>query len=149
MSFTVALLKSEGLTNPLAIKDRLFASADRHSDLQPYVTSGGVLNIAKAISLHHDILQRRDGSVAWGRLAAPPKLLDLCDGLGDGAKGNILRIAWQGGPQPLLVLWRSQGGPRSELSCKPVATLDHFNFTDDHGVPSSIPLDQIASLVVR
>jgi hypothetical protein len=147
VSFAVALLKSEGLVAPLAIKDRLFATADRNSDLAQYVLSGGTLNITKAISLHHDIWEKNDGNVVWGQLAAPPKIADLCPQAGDAAKGKVLRVAWQGGSKPLSVLWRAQGGPRKELACKPADTLDHLDFIDESGAATAIKLTEIASLV--
>lgn len=149
VSFTVGLMKSEGMTDPNDIKDRLYASADRHPDLTPFVVSGGVLNIAKAISLHHDIWEKPGGDGTWGRLAKPPNLLDLCPELGDTANVKVLRIAWQGGDTPLLVMWRAVGGARTELSCKPVATLDPFDFTSEDGVQTQIKVDQIGSLVLH
>ena len=66
VSFTAALLKAEGITAPSRLRDRIIASTDYIPGLP--VFSSGVLNIPKALSVHEDLIEMRDGRVILGRL---------------------------------------------------------------------------------
>ena len=61
VSFAAALIKSEsGNWSPALIKGRLLASADLSPALVSKIADGRILNISKALSLWHDVLEVRE-----------------------------------------------------------------------------------------
>lgn len=144
VSFTVGIMKSEGLTNPTAIIDRLYATATRSADLQDFVNSGGALDIAAAISVHSDMVQMIGSAPEWGELAVPIGIGDACPQIGPDAVGRVLRVEKTGGTWS--VLFRSKGAKRGERNCDPSAG-DDLQFTPDGGTARSISWAQIALLI--
>jgi hypothetical protein len=92
VSFTVAIMKAFGLSNPKEIKDRLYAASDYVPDLKDTVRSSGVLNIAKSIALFDDVAQveSRPGLI-YGAWSTDPSVL-LCQGQQPVDPGDVRKI---------------------------------------------------------
>lgn|GEM_PF-4604980 len=82
-SFAAALVRSLGETTPSEIKNRLILGADFDPALTDDVWSSGRLNILKAISLYHDVVEvKTSGGGTELRhvvLKNPGSLLGFCD----------------------------------------------------------------------
>lgn len=74
VSLAAAILYSQGITAPSAIKHRLIASTDFRPALRDKVFSSGILNIEKATAFKHDLLQFDDFHVVFGEILTPLKI---------------------------------------------------------------------------
>jgi hypothetical protein len=92
VSLAAAILYSQGITAPSAIKHRLIASTDFSPALSDKVFSSGILNIENATAFKHDILQFDDFHVVFGEVLAPLKI--SVDGLRNdlSLRGEVLKI---------------------------------------------------------
>ena len=71
VSLAAAVLLSQGITDPAAIKHRLVASTDYKPSLSKRVFSSGVLNVSKAVFFKKDILQFSDLHIEVGEILSP------------------------------------------------------------------------------
>lgn len=79
-AFAAGLLRHLGISTAIGIKNRLLYSANVEEKLSPFSWSSGRLNIVKAISLHHDIVELRStGKYIFGKLSNPDDLASFCD----------------------------------------------------------------------
>ncbi|WP_426421757.1 S8 family serine peptidase [Bradyrhizobium genosp. A] len=65
VSFTAALIKSLGIENPNAIKNRLIASSRYVPKLDGLVVAAGILDPVKAVSIYEDVVERSDKNAPW------------------------------------------------------------------------------------
>lgn len=105
--------RSASALSPSELKIRLVTSADHSLQLWDKVRHGRVLNLAKALSVHTDLVQLKDGSLLRGRLdfGGSGEFVDVC---GDQSvkRRDLLSIANLGrapepGTQPILIYRRS------------------------------------------
>lgn len=144
VSLAAGLLSSEGLENPLAIKERLIASVDPKPGLTDYVFSGGALNIVKALSLYEDVIELRTGDLLRGQVQSKPALSTLCPSAT--SSGTILKISTMGsGGLRLLVRWGSNG-VLAQLSCPASSTAISYN---DQAGTHAVPISSITDVVFR
>jgi hypothetical protein len=69
VSFTAALVQSEGKMAPQDLKRRLLVSADLRPELAGHVADGRLLNVVKALALFDDVVeQKASGRLALGAL---------------------------------------------------------------------------------
>ncbi len=143
VSFAVALLKSEGFSDRTAIRDRLYATADRNASLESLVAAKGVLNIANAVSVHHDLVQLKPGEpFVAGRLTSSPALDVLC-GIDQAEDAKVLRAEWQPDSGSLLLLYRGKDAARSERACKPKPDGMNLEFAPEGGTPQPLRWDAV------
>lgn len=149
VSFTIALLKSEGYSDRAAIRDRLYATVDRSPTLKEWAASEGVLNIANAVSVHHDLIQFDPGGpVLAGQLRAPLQLDQIC--ARDDAEGaKILRIEWRKAEGEALLMFRGKGTPRNEWLCRPDDAAMTIWFTPEGEAERELRLDAIHLVIPR
>ena len=144
VSLAAGLLSSEGLENPLAIKERLIASTDPKPGLTDYVFSGGALNIVKSLSLYEDVIQLTSGEVLRGQVQNKPPLNALCSSVT--SAGSILKISkGAGGGLRVLVRW-TLNNALEQLSCPASGAAITYR---DNGGTQSLSLSDIADLVFR
>lgn len=147
-TYTIGQMKAEGLLVGSRAKDRLYATAIRSAQLGPYVASGGRLDIAQAISVHHDILKTVGGVVEYGVLEEPINLLALCPSISDSTGGDILRVDVAPGAAQMSVLWRTSDGRRSLLPpCTPAKPPTAFGFTPEGGTRRAITWASVEYLI--
>lgn len=82
VSFAAALVRSLGETTPTEIKNRLVLGTDVDQALEDKTRASGRLNILKAISLYHDVIETKSGAgteLAFGTLSDPTTLIGFCD----------------------------------------------------------------------
>jgi subtilisin family serine protease len=111
VALTAALLASEGLERPQAIKRRILATARLDDGLAEAVTSSGTLDIPKALAIRDDILEVEGDAdkrkLLMGRIVEEPAQWSLC-GRQVAAK-DIVRLIPErraGDPRPTLVRLR-------------------------------------------
>jgi subtilisin family serine protease len=69
VSFAAAMILTEYLQGTMSaadVKRRLLASADLHSEFREEVNHGRTLNLVKALSLYHDVIELAPGRYAMG-----------------------------------------------------------------------------------
>jgi subtilisin family serine protease len=71
VSLTAAILFSQGITSPAAIKHRILASTDYKPELRNKVLSSGILNISKSTQFTKDLLQFKDFHIENGEILEP------------------------------------------------------------------------------
>jgi hypothetical protein len=74
VTLVAALLYSQGVGTPSAIKHRILSSVDFLPELKNKVTSGGKLNLTKAISVCDDLVELSDHSLLRGKIIEPEYL---------------------------------------------------------------------------
>jgi hypothetical protein len=74
VTMTAALLNSQGMSDPVLIKQRILASVDYVPDFRGQLTSEGVLNIAKTLGYRDDLIELSDTNrtLLRGRIINPP-----------------------------------------------------------------------------
>lgn len=77
VSFAAALVRALGLHEAPKIKHRLLMGSDFDPELLTKAHSGGRLNVIKAISVYHDVVEFEDRLV-FGSLVNPRELLNAC-----------------------------------------------------------------------
>lgn len=77
VSFTAALMRALGLHETSKIKHRLLVGTDFDPKLLTKTHSGGRLNVIKAISVYHDIIELDDRTI-FGVISDPKTLLNAC-----------------------------------------------------------------------
>lgn len=80
VSFVAALIRSLGIEDAGAIKNRILAGTDFDPILKDDAWSSGRLNILKAISVYHDVVELRgQSSLRFGALKQPVNLMSFCE----------------------------------------------------------------------
>jgi hypothetical protein len=71
VTFAAAVMKSEAAEdmNASDTKRRLLASADLHPAFDHLVKDGRILNLPKALSTHHDVIELKDGKLLFGNVS--------------------------------------------------------------------------------
>ncbi len=147
VSFAVGLLKSEGYSDRIAIRDRLYATADRNPSLDGLVAAKGVLNIANAVSVHHDLVQlKAGGPFVAGQLTGTLAVDVLCD-IEQAEGAQVLRAEWRAQSNDLLLLYRGKDAARSERACKPEVDAMTLEFTPEGGAPQTLRWDSLHLLI--
>lgn len=79
VALAAALLHSQGLIQPAAIKQRLLVSVDFQPGYRGRVSSEGKLNIAKAATIYDDVIELKDPEqpLLRGRVLSPPQEITL------------------------------------------------------------------------
>ena len=80
VSMTAAILKSFGLSQPKDVKRRLQASVDYDPNLQTESAWSGRLNIVKALSVYHDVVERSSSNQLFFGKWKRTSDLQLCEG---------------------------------------------------------------------
>lgn len=146
VSFAAALLSSEGLDDPHAIKRRLLASVDPQPGLTGHVTTGGSLNIVKALSLFEDVIELPTGELLRVKLHARPAPRDVCPQVPANKQGELLKVsAGAAGGVRALIRW-TKNGALQYLSCEPGEAS--ISYTDATG-PGVVRIADVADLVLR
>lgn len=151
VSLTAALLSADGLQAPSAIKYRLWASVDLTPGLYRAVASDGALNIVKAISRHHDVIELdNENNLIFGQLDTPLDFATWCPSLAAEDAPRIMKISRRvdgGPPQALRLLVRWPNGRVEALHCAPA--ISEINFRREDGSAASAPLSHLIDLVPR
>ncbi len=80
VTFAAALVRSLGENDPQAIKNRLLASVDVDPSLERRAWTSGRLNVLKALSLRHDLIELQvPGPYNYGHLVDRDELRQFCD----------------------------------------------------------------------
>lgn len=81
VSFAAGLVRSLGEKHPHALKNRLLISVDVDKRLEGKASTSGRLNIIKAVSLRHDLIEplTQQAGYLFGRLADRDELRKFCD----------------------------------------------------------------------
>lgn len=150
VSFTAALLYSEGVHEPRSIKNRILASVDVVEGLKGDVESGGTLNVEKAVRIRDDIVVPRkpDGTLGepvYGSISSTTRW-KIC-----GAQYKPHQIwkivpAFGTPPRPMRVVVR---GNRDDADIKHCSFVDEVvSITDSStGKESTYRFSEIADLV--
>ena len=118
VSMTAALLRSFGLKTPKEIKRRLQASVDYDEYLKDLVLWSGRLNIAKALSLYDDVLERRSTKdLSFGQWTISG---DLCDKPLDWDTIRKISVRSSTTPPTIRILSSDSQGKLAEHICGPV-----------------------------
>jgi hypothetical protein len=121
VSMTAALLRSFGLKAPKEIKRRLRASVDYDKNLSTQAAWSGRLNIPKALSIYHDVLQlnSKGGALEFGRWDMPS---DICMSLPlPPDKVRKITVSKAGNPVEIRVLWSDATDQLKEELCEPAS----------------------------
>ncbi|MCP4005502.1 MAG: S8 family serine peptidase [bacterium] len=153
VSFAAGLIRALGEEHPLNIKHRLVASVDVDRRLAEKAWTSGRLNVVKAISLSQDVVETADGTLTFGRIAAPTQLNRYC---ADPSTRRYLtsvmkvrpNIPAEGGSE--IQYWLRIDGDVQIVSCKQQnqdQPLGEF-FVDDIAVAAPA-LSQVRDIVLR
>lgn len=145
VSFTAALLMSEGITSPIRVKNRIIASVDFVPGLA--VHSGGVLNVPKALAVFEDIVEMRNGDVFRGRIREPTSFVF------NGYQYNwrdvlkVLPLGTTATGETTVRFFRRRN--KDELEILEGRTIvRHIDLFDwDAGLTRSLPITEIADLI--
>jgi subtilisin family serine protease len=74
VTLTAALIYSQGLTDPIQIKQRILNSTDYVAEYNN-IRSQGKLNIAKAVSIYHDVIELANHQLKIGRIITPRSII--------------------------------------------------------------------------
>lgn len=95
VSFAAGLVNSLGEEFPKAVKNRLLASVDVDPRLERRAWASGRLNVIKAVSLRHDLIElaAQPGSYQFGRLVDRDELRKFCaDKLKRPFLGDLVKV---------------------------------------------------------
>jgi len=149
VSFTVAVLRSEGLVEAGDVRARLFKTAVKTPNLTEYVQAGGYLNVVDAVRIRDDILYRGGSTSAeYGHLDTTIRLADVCDGIQDTNTLKVERIE-RGAAGQLLVYTRKSGASKLDdwPTCVLPATSKGVYSTPLSGVREWVKWDQVGILI--
>jgi|GEM_PF-4916627 len=146
VSFTAALLMSEGITSGERVKNRIMASVDMVPRLPVY--SNGILNIRKALAVFEDVVELRDGELLRGRIKTAEDIFPFNDD--EYAWGEVLKVVpWDttSGSHPIVRVFLL--GPDEELVMTEGPTpLTEIEFVDwATGITRTIRLSDILDLI--
>jgi subtilisin family serine protease len=168
VAFGAALLKSERAGTremlPIQVKRRLLASADLRTTLTRSIADGRALNIVKAASVFHDVVELKDASrLVFGevtfikdqvRLEENHLLEFICDGTSLSLKvSDILKVVpafvKEGRSPTFKVYARSSNDVLRNLDCETPAGLNILVHDSDQDTEAMYRLDEIADIVRR
>lgn len=112
VSLAAALLHSQGLHEPALIKNRILVSVDFVPSYQNKLTSEGKLNIAKAVSIHNDVVELNDEkrTLLRGRLISPPATITVGEKtVAFGLIRKIINVTADDGSMIQQVVWQNSG----------------------------------------
>ena len=159
VAFTSALLAAEGVRQPRQIKRRILSTVDLDQQLENWVGSAGRLNIAKALAVHRDVIERRGpddrpapegmqlGAVRW-----ETSTISICDSSVD--VRDLVRLApyYSKDPErPMLAEWiefDAIGSPSFVRQQCPRPDA-HFRFLGADGREERLALDAIVDFVAK
>jgi subtilisin family serine protease len=159
VAMTAALMRAfgVGLKAPPILKRRLEVSTDFDSTLQDDVLSSGRLNMAKALSVYDDVLQRSGAPLQFGLWKTTPDL-DICDDSKDDYKPiavadirKVTRVGDDVAPR-IRIVHADRQGKLSPDECYPAGDGLTFASLDNNGVlgqAAVVPWTQIVDLVPR
>lgn len=152
VAFTASLVKSLGVDEPGAIKNRLLAATDFDSTLDKEVWSSGRLNVTKAISVYHDVVDfggtpRR---LEFGLLSNPGLLIAACDKpipIVDPKKLRKIIPNLSTADGTMLEYWTESGGKLSKRRCKQTSGKNLESFVTEGGGVLDPPLSDVKEIV--
>ncbi|WP_271623436.1 S8 family serine peptidase [Bradyrhizobium sp. CCBAU 11430] len=124
VSFTAALIRSLGVENPNAIKNRLIASSRYVPKLDGLVAAAGILDPVKAVSVYEDVVEKSDKGAAWltGRWKRP-NFVNLCSDRDELEANRIRKITvLPQDPSRLRVLYENDDHRVRPFFCSPAGT---------------------------
>ena len=147
VSLAAALLYSEGITTPGAIKRRLIASTDFRPALRDKVFSSGILNVEKATAFTHDILQFKDFHIETGEIISPLSI-SINDQANDlSLRGEVYKILPHFSTQPgqeIRVTYLREGHLVNGFT----SNLGKISFRTDKGT-RSVSTDDLIDIIPR
>lgn len=147
-AFAAALVRAEGVHDPMRVKFRLIASADPQPGLEGHVFARGSLNIRNAISRYDDILQLRgEPEQDFGTITPRITPAMACNDLTNNDRGEVLKVWRAPGSTPLLrVLVYFANGNLEYRTCVPARTSFHFESATG-GVSRDFDVMEAANLI--
>jgi subtilisin family serine protease len=159
VSMTAALLRTFGVgpMAPIVVKRRLEVSTDFDPRLEQIVLSSGRLNIAKALSVYDDTLERASFPLQFGRWQTKPDL-DLCDNIKGDYKPiavadikKVSRVGSDAAPR-IRIVHADREGKLVPDECSPAGNGLTFATLDDRGVlgeATVVPWKELIDVVPR
>lgn len=149
VSFTSALIQSLGLNEPAQIKNRILASADFDPKLADYAWSSARLNMWKAVSLRHDVLELANGSVLFGQIEDVTEIVELC---GD-AEAPLERVRkvipnLQSDSGMAIEIWTEQDARLHRKRCKQSDAEFNIRIVAEHEHSEKIRASEIRDIVL-
>lgn len=146
VSFTAALVRALGVQQPGRIKLRLLTGTDFDPSLSSDAFSSGRLNIIKAISLHHDIVElRKDGTLLFGVIRNHRNVIHACMDVPT-VNGHMHKVVANIGATPELEIWSDIDQEMNRKRCKQRDESFSILFEDETGI-RQIPIADIKEIV--
>lgn len=138
VSLTAALLYSEGVLDPVKIRDRILSASHFVPDLRVSVASSGILDIVKALRIYSDIVvlkasPQRAQETLFGRITNQD--IQLCgDALTWRTIASVIPRFNESVPGARMRILVKKSGKLIERRCEAAAELK-FTFQDERGGP--------------
>lgn len=149
VSFTAGLVHSLGITAASQIKIRLLIGTDFDPQLVDDAYASGRLNILKAIGVHHDIVEMRQGNVlAYGALSDPAAVVNACEtdpAITATIHKVIPNIEENGGRR--VEFWTEVAEELVKRSCTQSSAAKTLAFIDDDGREKTIAVTDIREII--
>jgi hypothetical protein len=151
VAMTAGLLKAFGVEMPYRVKRRLEASTDYVPQLDGVVAWSGSLNIAKALSLHEDVLEIRQQPLMFGTWDVTENFVQLCAS-GPETEFRYTRVKKitsisDSAPYMLRILIEDGEGRLHKRECE--AAGAGLQFTPSDGTSRSVTWQELRDLVPR
>jgi hypothetical protein len=151
VTLTAALLRAFYVHPPIEIKRRLEASVDFDPGLTDKILWQGRLNMAKALSLYEDVLERHSqpGQLTFRRWLPDSDYVELCvNGSGYSVR-DITKVTSlnRSPPYSIRLQHRDAQGALAAETCEPAGS--GLRFADPAGNPMEVPWSDLVDLVPR
>lgn len=147
VSFTAALVRALGLQQPGRIKMRLLAGTDFDPALSEDAYASGRLNVIKAISLYHDVVELRDGSpLLFGLVQDHLSLIEACEDALPVVAGTLHKVVANVGGSASLEIWSEIDQELIRSACTQSGDGFTVTFENEAGT-RQIPIDDIKEII--
>lgn len=149
VSFGAGLIRSLGLEGSGQIKNRILATTDRDPRLASTVWASGRLNLVKAISLRHDVIEAADG-LHFGELRHTGGFTGLCEAPLSPSLGRIRKIVpnlIEADARIRMELWVERDERLYRVYCDQTDDVAPLELVQDDGSVVILPLASIRDIV--